>query len=46
MKPKGRPQSGFPPKLKYGLPGTPEQRRRRIRAAIERHAETLRRLSH
>ena len=32
-------------KLKSGLPGTPEERRRLIREAMEKHAETLRRLA-
>jgi hypothetical protein len=31
--------------MKSGLPGTPEQRRRQIRAAIRKNAETLRRLA-
>jgi hypothetical protein len=31
--------------LRYGLPGTPEQRRQGIRSAMRRHAETLRRLA-
>lgn len=31
--------------LKFGLPGTPEERRQQIRAAMEKHAETLRRLA-
>jgi hypothetical protein len=32
-------------KLKSGLPGTPEERRRQIREAMEKNAETLRRLA-
>ena len=32
-------------KLKSGLPGTPEEQRRRIREAMEKNAETLRRLA-
>jgi hypothetical protein len=31
-------------KLKSGLPGTPEEQRRLIREAMEKNAETLRRL--
>jgi len=30
--------------LKSGLPGTPEEQRRDLRAAMKKHAETLRRL--
>lgn len=30
--------------LKSGLPGTPEEQRRELRAAMKKHAETLRRL--
>lgn len=33
------------PKLKSGLPGTPTEQRRELRAAIKKHAETLRRLA-
>ena len=33
------------PKLKSGLPGTPEEQRRAIRAAMKKNAETLRRLA-
>jgi hypothetical protein len=33
------------PKLKFGLPGTPEERRRLISEGMEKHAETLRRLA-
>lgn len=33
------------PKLKSGLPGTPEEQRRDLRAAMKKHAETLRRLA-
>ncbi|HKB50990.1 MAG TPA: hypothetical protein VKC63_06130 [Solirubrobacterales bacterium] len=32
-------------KLESGLPGTPEEQRRELRAAIKKHAETLRRLA-
>jgi hypothetical protein len=32
-------------KLKLGLPGTPDERRREIRALMKKHAETLRRLA-
>jgi hypothetical protein len=31
--------------LKSGLPGTPEEQRRDLRAAMKKHAETLRRLA-
>jgi hypothetical protein len=33
------------PKLKSGLPGTPEEQRRDLRAEMKKHAETLRRLA-
>jgi hypothetical protein len=33
------------PDMKSGLPGTPEEQRRDLRAAMKRHAETLRRLA-
>ena len=33
------------PDMKSGLPGTPEERRRNIRAAMKEHSETLRRLA-
>jgi len=33
------------PKLKAGLPGTPEEQRRELRAAMKKHEETLRRLA-
>jgi hypothetical protein len=41
------PKAGSPTKreLKSGLPGTPEEQRRDLRAAMKRHAETLRRLA-
>lgn len=32
-------------KLKSGLPGSPEEQRRDLRAAMKKHAETLRRLA-
>jgi len=32
-------------KLKSGLPGSPEEQRRELRAAMKKHAETLRRLA-
>lgn len=46
MKPKGAKRTK-PAKreLKFGLPGTPEERRQQIRAAMEKHAETQRRLA-
>jgi hypothetical protein len=31
--------------LKSGLPGTPEEQRRGLRAAMKKHDETLRRLA-
>jgi hypothetical protein len=40
--PKGK--SAVKPDLKSGLPGTPEEQRRDLRAAMKKHAETLRRL--
>jgi hypothetical protein len=33
------------PDLMPGLPGTPEEQRRDLRAAMKKHAETLRRLA-
>jgi hypothetical protein len=33
------------PDMKSGLPGTPEEQRRLIREAMEKNAETLRRLA-
>jgi len=33
------------PDMKSGLPGTPEEPRRDLRAAMKKHAETLRRLA-
>jgi hypothetical protein len=33
------------PKMKSGLPGTPEERRRLLREGMKKHAETLRRLA-
>jgi hypothetical protein len=33
------------PKMKTGLPGTPEEQRRKIRAAMKKNEETLRRLA-
>jgi hypothetical protein len=33
------------PELKSGLPGTPEEQRRDLRAVMKKHAETLRRLA-
>jgi hypothetical protein len=38
-------KSATEPKLKSGLPGTPEEHRRDLRAAMKKHAETLRRLA-
>jgi hypothetical protein len=32
-------------KMKSGLPGTPEEQRRELRAAMKKHQETLRRLA-
>jgi hypothetical protein len=49
MKPNAQPSSAkrTAPKreLKSGLPGTPEQQRRELRAAMKKHDETLRRLA-
>lgn len=46
MKPKDSKRSKLAKReLKFGLPGTPEERRQQIRAAMEKHAETLRRLA-
>lgn len=39
------PPTGEQPKLSYGVPGTPEERRQGLRALIKQHAETLRRLA-
>ena len=33
------------PDMKSGLPGTPEEHRRDLRAAMKKHEETLRRLA-
>lgn len=33
------------PDMTSGLPGTPEEQRRDLRAAMKKHAETLRRLA-
>ncbi len=33
------------PDMKSGLPGTPEEQRRDLRAAMKKHDETLRRLA-
>jgi hypothetical protein len=33
------------PEMKSGLPGTPEEQRRDLRAAMKKHQETLRRLA-
>jgi hypothetical protein len=33
------------PNMKSGLPGTPEEQRRELRAAMKKHQETLRRLA-
>jgi hypothetical protein len=38
-------KSATEPKLKSGLPGTPEEQRRDLRAAMKKHAETLGRLA-
>jgi hypothetical protein len=38
-------KSGTESKLKSGLPGTSEEQRRDLRAAMKKHAETLRRLA-
>jgi hypothetical protein len=38
-------KNGTEPQLKSGLPGTPEEKRRDLRAAMKKHTETLRRLA-
>jgi hypothetical protein len=38
-------KAGMEAKLKSGLPGTPEEQRRDLLAAMKKHAETLRRLA-
>jgi hypothetical protein len=49
MKPNAQPttakKSPAKRELKSGLPGTPEQQRRELRAAMKKHDETLRRLA-
>jgi hypothetical protein len=49
MKPQAAPKSSAKasedPKMKSGLPGTPEERRRKLRAAMKKNKETLRRLA-
>jgi hypothetical protein len=45
MKQQVSKQPAKTPDLKSGLPGTPDEQRRDLRAAIKRHAETLRRLA-
>jgi len=49
MKPNAQPTTAKKPpakrQLKSGLPGTPEQQRRELRAAMKKHDETLRRLA-
>lgn len=44
MKPQAASAPNAPTKreLKSGLPGTPEEQRRDLRAAMKKHAETLR----
>jgi hypothetical protein len=42
---KSSAKSSSKPDMKTGLPGTPEERRRLIREAMEKNAETLRRLA-
>jgi hypothetical protein len=44
MKPQATPKSSDP-KMKSGLPGTPEEQRRKLRAAMKKNEETLRRLA-
>jgi hypothetical protein len=39
------PKTSQKPDLKSGLPGTPEEQRRELRAAMKKHQETLRRLA-
>jgi hypothetical protein len=38
-------KSATEPKVKSGLPGTPEEQRRDLRTAMKKHAQTLRRLA-
>ncbi|MGE5527181.1 MAG: hypothetical protein ACM3Q9_00780 [Methanosarcina sp.] len=47
MKPQapGAPKTTKKPDMKSGLPGTPEEQRRDLRAAMKKHQETLRRLA-
>ena len=48
MKPQAPPtpmSSTEKPDMKSGLPGTPEEQRRELRAAMKKHQETLRRLA-
>jgi hypothetical protein len=48
MKPKASPaprKTTEKPDMKAGLPGTTEQQCRDLRAAMEKHEETLRRLA-
>jgi hypothetical protein len=48
MKPKAPTAQGKTtekPDMKSGLPGAPEEQRRDLRAAMEKHEETLRRLA-
>jgi hypothetical protein len=44
MKPKA-PTAPRKTDMKSGLPGTPEEQRRDLRAAMKKHEETLRRLA-
>jgi len=49
MKPQAVPKplakASGDPKMKTGLPGTPEEQRRKLRAAMKKNEETLRRLA-
>lgn len=48
MKPQAASSSAKPsekPEMKLGLPGTPEEQRRELQAAMKKHEETLRRLA-
>jgi hypothetical protein len=48
MKPKAptaQRKTAEKPDMKSGLPGTPEEQRRDLRAAMKKHQETLRRLA-
>jgi len=43
--PSARKMTTKKPDMKSGLPGTPEEQRRDLRATMKKHQETLRRLA-